>query len=192
MLQTTTLISICLFLSLTGKVATITAVDKITFHSNAITMAAFDKVIFNSTGMNHDPDINQTNSQLLCQFSPLVCDQGKPILHGEHCVTFNEKMKVLSIFNCPYFQWENYKPFRCKNGSGLLLPQNLSQLNDRMCGPLNRKGLVCSECADGFGPTVTSFGYRCANCTDAWYGVPLFLFLEFVPITIFYIICLAF
>ena len=94
-----------------------------------------------------------------------------------------------SIFNCPYFQWDKYKPFR--HNDGLQLPQNLSQLNDRMCSPMNRKGLVCSECADGFGPSVTSFGYRCANCTDAWYGVPLFLFLEFVPITIFYIICLA-
>ena len=58
-----------------------------------------------------------------------------------------------------------------------------------MCGPLNRKGLVCSECADGFGP---SYGYRCVNCTDAWYGVPLFLFLEFVPITVFYLIILVF
>ena len=61
-----------------------------------------------------------------------------------------------------------------------------------MCGQLNRKDLVCSECANGFGPSVTSFGYRCANCTDAWYGVPLFLFLEFVPVTVFYIICLTF
>ena len=61
-----------------------------------------------------------------------------------------------------------------------------------MCGRLNRKGLVCSECADGFGPSVTSFRYKCANCTDAWYGVPLFLFLEFVPITVFYLIILVF
>ena len=52
--------------------------------------------------------------------------------------------------------------------------------------PLNRKGFVCSECADGFGPLVTSFGYKCANCTDAWYGVPLF------PITVFYLIILVF
>ena len=69
---------------------------------------------------------------------------------------------------------------------------NLSQLNDYTCGRLNRKGLVCSECADGFGPSVASFGYKCANCTDAWDGVPLFLFLEFAPITAFYLICLIF
>ena len=61
-----------------------------------------------------------------------------------------------------------------------------------MCGPLNRKGLVCSECADGFGPSVTSFEYRCVKCTNAWYGVPLFLFLKFAPVTIFYLIVLVF
>ena len=33
---------------------------------------------------------------------------------------------------------------------------------------------------------------QCANCTDAWYGVPLFLFLEFVPITVSYLIILVF
>ena len=72
------------------------------------------------------------------------------------------------------------------------LPTVLTELNDSMCGPLNRKGLVCSECADGFGPSVTLFGNRCVNCTDSRYGVPFFLFLEFVPITVLYLIILAF
>ena len=57
---------------------------------------------------------------------------------------------------------------------------------------MNRKGLVCSECIERFGPSVTYFGFSCSNCTDAWYGVPLYLFLEFVPITVFYLIVLAF
>ena len=69
------------------------------------------------------------------------------------------------------------------------LPGNLTDLNDFMCGPMSRKGLICSECIDGFAPAITSFGYQCSNCTEsAWYGVPLFLFLEFVPITVFYFI----
>ena len=50
----------------------------------------------------------------------------------------------------------------------------------------------CSECIDGFAPSVTSIGYECSNCTDTWYGVPLYLFLEFVPITIFYLAVLIF
>ena len=75
----------------------------------------------------------------------------------------------------------------------LELPGNLTDLNDFMCAPMSRKGLICSECIDGFAPAITSFGYQCSNCTEsAWYGVPLFLFLEFVPITIFYFIIITF
>ena len=57
---------------------------------------------------------------------------------------------------------------------------------------MNRKGRVCSECIDGFGISVFSLVPTCSNCTGAWYGVPLYLFLEFVPITVFYIIILSF
>ena len=181
MLQATILIVICVwsFAVLADEVIT--------------TSAAADKVAINSTEMNHGPHFN---SQALCsnssayQFTQLECVNGTPLLYREYCATFNEKIQLLSIFACPYFQWDNYKSFRHHNQIELL--QNLSELNNRICGPLNRKGLVCSECTDGFGPSVTSFEYRCANCTDNWYGVPLFLFLEFVPITVFYIICLAF
>jgi hypothetical protein len=58
---------------------------------------------------------------------------------------------------------------------------------------MNRKGLICNECIDGFAPAITSLGYQCSNCTEsAWYGVPLFLFLELVPITVFYIFIVVF
>jgi hypothetical protein len=82
------------------------------------------------------------------------------------------------------------------NGMYIQLPNNISELNDFMCGPVNRKGRVCSECIDGFAPSVImiSTGYvECANCTAAWYGIkPLYLFLEFVPITLFYLAVLVF
>jgi hypothetical protein len=59
---------------------------------------------------------------------------------------------------------------------------------------MNRKGRVCSECVDGYGPAVMSVGFdiQCANCTGTWYGILLFLFLEFFPATIFYLIILMF
>ena len=100
-------------------------------------------------------------------------------------MTYNEDTNLLSMTSCRYFEPGGYN---VTNSKHILLPRNLSQLNDYMCGPLNRKGLVCSECADGFGPSMTSFRYKCANCTNAWYGVPLFLFLEFVPITVLYFV----
>ena len=103
-------------------------------------------------------------------------------------MTFSEDTRLLSLSYCPYLQSGSNN---VTSYSDIQLPRNLSQLNDYMCSPLNRKGLVCSECADGFGPSVTSFGYKCV-CTDAWYGVPLFLFLEFVSITLLYLIILVF
>ena len=62
-----------------------------------------------------------------------------------------------------------------------------------MCGPLNRKGLLCRDCLDGFGPAVFTTGYACENCTGHSYtGVALYLLLELVPITAFYFLVLVF
>ena len=62
-----------------------------------------------------------------------------------------------------------------------------------MCGPLNRKGLLCRDCVDGFGPAVYATGYTCENCTGhSHYGIALYLLLELVPITGFYILVLVF
>ena len=46
------------------------------------------------------------------------------------------------------------------------LPCNISQLNDYMCGGLNREGQLCGRCVEGFAPPVYSYSLRCVNCTD--------------------------
>ena len=146
---------------------------------------------------NHDEESHQhSSSDLLCvNFSynctKIKCSNQGPLLIIGYCATYNEETRLLSITNCPYFQQNGYN-INITIPGYIKLPRNLSQLNDYMCGALNRKGVVCSECADGFGPSVTSFGYECANCTNVWYGVPLFLVVEFVPITLLYLIILVF
>lgn len=60
---------------------------------------------------------------------------------------------------------------------------NVSELNEYMCGPMNGKGLVCSKCIKGFGPSIISLGYICHKCV--WYGIPFYLFVEFVLVTVF-------
>ena len=139
----------------------------------------------NSNGASQD-------SQLLCSYqfrTVLTCQQSEPLLIAGYCATYNNHTNLVSILECPYFQPNGYN--YTSQGS-VLLAQSLNQLNDYMCGPLNRKGLVCSECADGFGPSVTSFGYRCVNCKNVLYGVPLFLLVKLSPITILYLIILIF
>ena len=121
----------------------------------------------------------------------IVCSDFGPILPRGYCATFDQDMELLSMSPCRYFELTS--GYNVTNDHQVIIPSNLSQLNDYMCGPLNRKGLVCSECADGFGPSVTSLTQRCINCTDSpWYAVPLFLLLEFAPITVFYLFVLIF
>ena len=105
------------------------------------------------------------------------------------CITYNQTTNIASIALCPYFQPEVFTVTEHKGAHYITLPENVSDINDFMCRPLNGKGRVCSECVEGYGPTVMSAGFdiQCSNCTGAWYGIPLFLFLEFFPITLFYL-----
>ena len=57
---------------------------------------------------------------------------------------------------------------------------------------MNRKGILCKDCIDGFAVSFTSMGRKCSNCTDARYGIPLYLLIELAPTTVFYLIILIF
>ena len=74
------------------------------------------------------------------------------------------------------------------------LPSDPNLLNDTMCGPYNRKGLLCGRCIDGYGPAVYSLDMKCANCSKISTGsaISLYLFLELIPITLFFLCVVIF
>ena len=112
------------------------------------------------------------------------CTNKVSMLRLGHCMTFEED-KGLFVVRCPYFQLRGHN----ETGTGYFhLPNNISDLNDYMCKPMNRKGLLCKDSIDGFGTSVTSVGYMCSNCTSVWYGVPLYLLVELLPVTLFYMV----
>ena len=118
----------------------------------------------------------------------IVCINERAELGYNFCMTYDND-STISIGFCPYFDLSNYN---ISKPGYISLPDNISELNDFMCGPMNRKGIVCSECIDGYGPSVTSTKFRCSDCSNPWYGVPLYLLLELVPVTVFYLIVLIF
>lgn len=144
----------------------------------------------------------ETNfSKYQCQPQPSTCNyfnyygakafNNHTFLRMGFCATYNEHTKLVSFSSCPYFQPDGFSTHMYMDGCNtwyIQLPNNISKLNDYMCGPLNRKGRVCSECKDGFGPAIMSFGFhiQCSNCTSGWYGILLYMFLEIVPVTVFY------
>ena len=105
------------------------------------------------------------------------------------CTTFDGRQ--LSVAGCKEY-FEHNRLYNITNSVYMELPIRLTELTESMCAPLNRRSVVCSECKNGFGLSINSFGYKCTNCNGAWYAVPLTLFLEFGPVTLFYLLILVF
>ena len=116
--------------------------------------------------------------------------EGEALIRYNDCVTYDEDSDTMSLGFCPYFEIQDHvvaKPGFVK------LPDNISDLNRYMCEPMNRKGLLCSQCKDGYGLSATSPKLKCTKCTmNVWLALLLNLLLEIIPVFIFYVILLAF
>ena len=137
---------------------------------------------------------NATTKSCECYSSPstdniVKCTESGALLQYGYYMTYEEG-EGYYVGLCDYFNLDRYNKSSLNNY--ISLPINISELNDYMCGPLNREGIMCSQCINGYGLSVTSTGSTCSDCASAWYGMPLYLFLEFFPITIFYLLILFF
>ena len=124
-----------------------------------------------------------------CNINSILCTESGPLLRDGCFATYDGIDLYIGLCDYKYLQTSRYNS---TTHNQKYLPVNLTELNESMCAPLNRKGLLCIECVDDFGISITSFGYECTNCTGVWYAVPLFLVLEFVPVTVFYLTVLTF
>ena len=134
----------------------------------------------------------ETQSCQCLTFYAARCFNNKAYLLASFCATLDADTKILSLGECPY---HGFTILRYGDHWYTQLPDNVSELNDYMCGPLNRKGRLCSECKDGYGLAATSVGFQyfeCSKCAGAGYGVPLFLLLEMFPLTVLYLVILLF
>lgn len=78
----------------------------------------------------------------------IICtDSGVSAAVG-YCATHQENIGTF-FAECVYFQLPNGN---VTSGGYFSLPNNVTELNEYMCGPMKRTGLVCSECIDGYGP----------------------------------------
>ena len=106
-----------------------------------------------------------------------------------YCVSASKYKGGYYMGSCPFIYTRN-----STNRMYFELPSDPDLLNEVMCGPYNRKGLLCGECIDGYGPAVYSTDMKCANCSklSTVYAVSLYLLLEFIPITVFFICVVIF
>ena len=136
---------------------------------------------------------NNTTQQCECGkgLRGIQCNQQEKKVEVElgTCVTYAGQEGLYYFGRCPFIPTRNNT-----NRMFSELPSNHSLLNDAMCGPYNREGLLCGRCIDGYGPAVFSFDRKCADCSEqsTGYAIILYLSLKFIPITLFFMCVLFF
>ena len=127
------------------------------------------------------------------QFASLnKCDNYKHVsVHPDLILTYNSHKELILLIKIRHQYLGGYN---LTETGYVLLPDEISELNSYMCGPLNRKGYLCGECKSGYGPGpfLTSCTNECYLCQVTWYEIILYLVLEFIPITVFYLLILIF
>ena len=131
---------------------------------------------------------NNTTVECSCgpQTNGVICDPKtcNTSLHTQYCITYDSNTKSQVVAYCS---------FEGIPEKIIVLPSNVSDLNDFMCGHFNREGQLCGDCKKGYGPALFIFtNYECAKCSTKNYGWALYLLLEFLPITVFYLVIVTF
>lgn len=139
---------------------------------------------------------NSTTEQCECyNLYPEVvkCIKQRAFLKYNYYMTHSKEIGLSFLRNSFYYDAPDLNDPASQSGF-IELSSNISELNNYMCGPADRKGFLCSECIDGFGPSATEPRFKCSNCTNAFagYSVVVYLLSELVPVTVFYFIVLIF
>ena len=74
------------------------------------------------------------------------------------------------------------------NNSYLELPPNSSReaLDNLICKPKHRTGILCGKCSEGNYIFVNSYDYKCGKCTNSWLkGALMLIGLKYIPLAIF-------
>ena len=111
--------------------------------------------------------------------NPKTCNTS---LHIRHCMTYDPVTRS---------QVEGGCFLKSMRDSITTLPSNVSELNNFMCGSFNREDQLCGACKEGYGPALLT-DYDCAKCSSQNYSWALYLLLQFLPITVFYLIIVMF
>ena len=103
------------------------------------------------------------------------------------CLTYSNSTDVQVVGGCPYNSHKaDFQELYIK------LPQNISHLNEFMCGGMDRAGILCSRCKHGLGIPVFSYTLHCLPCLKSLGGWVLYIFLAVFPTTIFFLIVIIF
>ena len=155
--------------------------------SLTISIVALSLVLVLATNTSCPTWFYYDNSTQQCNCgNGLLCSSNKIVeIQDGLCATSAGEGDQYYISDCPFRHTVN-NTNRIYSDE---MPADSDLLDEVMCGPYNRKGLLCGRCIDGYGPTAHILDLRCANCSKIpeYYAIPLYLVLELLPITLLFI-----
>ena len=119
-------------------------------------------------------------------FLSCVGHQTARIIEG-YCATAGGEEDKYYIGTCPYSHVDNET-----DRLHTVMPDP-DILDEVMCGPYNRTGLLCGECKDGHGPVLYQYDVKCAKCSNSLgYAVMLYIALKVIPTTLVFLCTIIF
>ena len=116
-------------------------------------------------------------------FEVIICDQRRSFLQLGYCAFQDSTTNATVVAGCPYVF-----PDHLIVDGHISLPNKSSELNQFVCGNLNRDigTPLCGRCANGTGPSIYSLGSQCVRCSAV--NIVYYLLLQYLPTTI---LCVA-
>ena len=119
----------------------------------------------------------------------IKCSRDTLIVINKICLTWDNKTDTFRASYCLFLPVDRTI---CKKGH-YKIPTKLSgpELNQWMCGKLNREETQCKQCISGYGPAALSDGVSCADCSKYRHMWILNLLLQLVMLTIMFVIIMV-
>lgn len=114
------------------------------------------------------------------------------IFHIGYCFSCDNSTCGLTVGTC-FIDFDVGKP-DYTTGYYTVEAYSCQQLNDEICGVINREGPLCSKCMSGYGPSLYSSTVQCEEChhdNSIWLWL-IYVVLEIAPPTIFYLLVILF
>ena len=135
------------------------------------------------------------NAENRCQCdkitNKIVCDDEAQIsaVLNCNCVTYSSASQLTYVGSCFY----NCLSSASSHLSTKTLPKNPEILiNNSVCTPFHRTGLLCGDCEEGYSPLVLSYNLSCVECPNGHENWWKFILAGFFPLTVFYLFILIF
>ena len=129
-----------------------------------------------------------------CQCAEVPYTEGTLVCNNENLISqliitncmssYGSNDSILVAGTCQFL-------FGYANSSRITLPQDPSLVEEAVCGPLNRQGVLCGACKDGYSPAAYSYLNECTKCNEVsgWF---VYIAAQYMPIFVLFVLVTVF